>query len=78
MAQNPMAQPMFGNDPMQQLLAGMQPPQQSQDPPEVRFQVQLQQLQEMGFFNASENVLALNVTNGNVEMAVEWLFNRPG
>ncbi|KAI8919446.1 ubiquitin-like polyubiquitin-binding protein [Powellomyces hirtus] len=46
-------------------------------PPEERFQVQLGQLQEMGFFDATENVRALTRTHGNVEAAVELLFSSP-
>ncbi|KAJ3045732.1 hypothetical protein HDV00_007858 [Rhizophlyctis rosea] len=49
----------------------------STQPPEERFQVQLQQLQDMGFYDASENVRALTLTGGNVEAAVEWLFANP-
>ncbi len=50
----------------------------SSEPPEVRFAVQLRQLQDMGFFNPVENVQALQMTGGNVEAALEWLFSRPG
>ncbi|KAI8822896.1 ubiquitin-like polyubiquitin-binding protein [Fimicolochytrium jonesii] len=46
-------------------------------PPEERFQEQLRQLQEMGFFSAAENIAALTATGGNVEAAVEYLFSRP-
>ncbi|KAJ3019025.1 hypothetical protein HKX48_002460 [Thoreauomyces humboldtii] len=46
-------------------------------PPEERFQVQLGQLQDMGFYSAQENVRALTLTHGNVEAAVEWLFQHP-
>ncbi|KIM36527.1 hypothetical protein M413DRAFT_449070 [Hebeloma cylindrosporum] len=47
-------------------------------PPEERFQVQLQQLQEMGFTNASQNVRALLATGGNVQAAVEYIFGGGG
>ncbi|KAH6590842.1 hypothetical protein BASA61_005089 [Batrachochytrium salamandrivorans] len=46
-------------------------------PPEEIYQVQLRQLQDMGFYSASENVRALTVTGGNVEAAIEWLFSHP-
>ncbi|KAI5983306.1 hypothetical protein EDC04DRAFT_2915053 [Pisolithus marmoratus] len=47
-------------------------------PPEERFQVQLQQLQEMGFTNASQNVRALSATGGNVQAAIEYIFSGGG
>lgn len=47
-------------------------------PPEERFQVQLQQLQEMGFTNASQNVRALLATGGNVQAAIEYIFSGGG
>ncbi|KAJ3031542.1 UNVERIFIED_CONTAM: hypothetical protein HDU68_003078 [Siphonaria sp. JEL0065] len=45
--------------------------------PEEAYQVQLRQLQDMGFYDAAENIRALTVTRGNVEAAVEWLFANP-
>jgi len=47
-------------------------------PPEERFQVQLQQLNEMGFQNASQNVRALLATNGNVHAAIEYILSGGG
>ncbi|KAI0706094.1 hypothetical protein BC835DRAFT_1312233 [Cytidiella melzeri] len=47
-------------------------------PPEERFQVQLQQLQDMGFSNASQNVRALLATGGNVNSAIEYILNGGG
>ena len=44
-------------------------------PPESRFQSQLSQLNEMGFFNADENIRALLATGGNVNAAIERLLN---
>jgi len=57
---------------------GMNPAAQAanQDPPEVRFQSQLQQLQDMGFFDAGENIRALLATGGNVNAAVEFLLRQ--
>ncbi|KAI0801499.1 hypothetical protein C8Q74DRAFT_1192221 [Fomes fomentarius] len=46
--------------------------------PEERFQVQLQQLQDMGFTNASQNVRALLATGGNVHSAIEYILNGEG
>ncbi|KAJ3140814.1 hypothetical protein HK100_008985 [Physocladia obscura] len=45
--------------------------------PEEAYQVQLRQLQDMGFYDASENIRALTATRGNVEAAVEYLFANP-
>ncbi|KAF5315313.1 hypothetical protein D9619_007541 [Psilocybe cf. subviscida] len=47
-------------------------------PPEERFQVQLQQLQGMGFSNAQQNVRALLATGGHVEGAVEYILGGGG
>lgn len=47
-------------------------------PPEERFQVQLQQLQDMGFTNASQNVRALLATGGNVNSAIEYILGGGG
>lgn len=43
-------------------------------PPEVRFQTQLAQLNEMGFWDAQANLRALLATGGNVPAAVELLL----
>ncbi|KAH9169100.1 hypothetical protein EDB89DRAFT_1987243 [Lactarius sanguifluus] len=53
-------------------------PLPSGPPPEERFQVQLQQLQDMGFTNASQNVRALLATGGNVHSAIEYILNGGG
>lgn len=47
-------------------------------PPEERFQVQLQQLQEMGFTNAQQNIRALLATGGNVHSAIEYILGGGG
>ncbi|KIM77103.1 hypothetical protein PILCRDRAFT_825639 [Piloderma croceum F 1598] len=46
--------------------------------PEERFQVQLQQLNDMGFTNASQNVRALLATAGNVHSAIEYILGGGG
>jgi ubiquilin len=46
--------------------------------PEERFQVQLQQLQDMGFTNATQNIRALLATAGNVHGAIEYILNGGG
>ena len=58
----------------------MQPPQQPavpQQPPEVRFQTQLSQLNDMGFYDPQQNIGALLATGGNVNAAIEYLFTHP-
>ena len=47
----------------------------SNEPPEIRFQNQLAQLNDMGFFDANENISALLATGGNVNAAIERLLN---
>ncbi|KAJ1853872.1 hypothetical protein GGH12_004657 [Coemansia sp. RSA 1822] len=58
-----------------------QPPAQSepvsQEPPEQRFSTQLQQLNDMGFWNRDQNLRALIKTNGNVNSAIELLLASP-
>jgi len=53
------------------------PPADSR-PVEERFQVQLQQLNDMGFTNASQNVRALLATAGNVHAAIEYILGGNG
>ena len=45
------------------------------EPPEIRFQNQLAQLNDMGFFDVEENIRALLATGGNVNAAIERLLN---
>ncbi|KAI8888400.1 ubiquitin-domain-containing protein [Backusella circina FSU 941] len=86
--QQPPANPFagFGNgtpvDPQLQqrmaaLLGGMGAPAAPADTrsPEERFQVQLQQLNEMGFWDAAKNIRVLTATGGDVNSAIEMLFN---
>ncbi|XP_048634730.1 ubiquitin domain-containing protein DSK2b-like isoform X3 [Brassica napus] len=47
-------------------------------PPEELYATQLQQLEEMGFFDRAENIRALRATNGNVNAAVERLLASMG
>ncbi|EIN03536.1 hypothetical protein PUNSTDRAFT_109298 [Punctularia strigosozonata HHB-11173 SS5] len=60
------------------LGAGAPPAPADARPPEERFQVQLQQLQDMGFTNAAQNVRALLATGGNVHAAIEYILNGGG
>ncbi|KAJ1656776.1 hypothetical protein IWQ61_003709 [Dispira simplex] len=50
---------------------------ESQEPPEVRFQAQLRQLNEMGFYDAARNIRALLATGGDINAALEYLFSSP-
>lgn len=58
-------------------LPGSPPPADTR-PAEERFQVQLQQLQEMGFTNATQNIRALLATGGNVQSAIDYIFSGGG
>lgn len=46
----------------------------SNEPPNVRFASQLEQLKEMGFYDEAENIQALLATGGNVNAAIERLL----
>jgi len=48
----------------------------NQQPPEILYQMQLQQLQDMGFFDATSNLNALIASNGNINLAVERLLRQ--
>lgn len=62
---------------MQQMLnVSPNSQQQPQQAPEVRFQAQLTQLEQMGFTNREANIRALTDTFGNVEAAIERLLSR--
>jgi ubiquilin len=67
----------FGGMPMPGLGATPAAPAAPLPPPEVRFQTQLAQLQEMGFYDATSNINALLATGGNVNAAVERLLRGP-
>uniref|UniRef100_A0A8C4QEI7 Ubiquilin n=1 Tax=Eptatretus burgeri TaxID=7764 RepID=A0A8C4QEI7_EPTBU len=59
---------------MLQALAGMTATQPTQMP-EVRFRMQLNQLQAMGFVNRDANIQALIATGGDINAAIERLLN---
>lgn len=48
---------------------------QDDRPPEVRYESQLGQLNDMGFFDFDQNVAALRRSGGNVQGAVEFLLS---
>ncbi|OAV98275.1 hypothetical protein PTTG_00324 [Puccinia triticina 1-1 BBBD Race 1] len=51
------------------------PPPADPRPPEERFEVQLGQLQGMGFTDARQNVRALLASGGSVEAAIEYILS---
>ncbi|CCD27235.1 ubiquitin domain-containing protein DSK2 NDAI_0K00440 [Naumovozyma dairenensis CBS 421] len=51
------------------------PQQQDTRPPEERYETQLRQLNDMGFFDFDRNIAALRRTGGSVEAAVNALLN---
>lgn len=59
------------------LLGGAPAPQQPEDtrPPEERYEAQLRQLNELGFFDFDRNVRALRRSGGNVQGAIEALLD---
>lgn len=59
-------------------FGGSAPPAADTRSTEERFQVQLQQLNDMGFTNASQNVRALLATAGNVHSAIEYILGGGG
>ncbi|KIW54748.1 hypothetical protein PV05_07085 [Exophiala xenobiotica] len=46
-------------------------------PPEERYATQLQQLNDMGFYDFDRNIQALRRTGGSVNGAIEFLLNNP-
>ncbi|KAG8720368.1 hypothetical protein FRC09_009674 [Ceratobasidium sp. 395] len=54
------------------------PPPADPRPVEERFQTQLQQLQDMGFTNAQQNVRALLACGGRVDSAIEYILGGGG
>ncbi|GAA5898499.1 ubiquitin domain-containing protein DSK2 [Sporobolomyces salmoneus] len=58
-------------------FGGSSPSSAPQVPPEERFATQLEQMQAMGFTDASRNVRALLAAGGNVEGAISYLFDNP-
>jgi len=50
-------------------------PGEPAQPPEERFEAQLNQLRDMGFFDQQENIRVLLMVGGNVNAAVETLLS---
>ncbi|KAL7743236.1 hypothetical protein ACLKA6_016180 [Drosophila palustris] len=63
------------NDFMMRMLNGMSNNADSTQPPEVRYQSQLEQLASMGFANREANLQALIATFGDINAAVERLLS---
>jgi ubiquilin len=59
------------------ILGGPPPPPTDSRPPEERYATQLRQLNEMGFYEFERNIQALTRSGGDVNGALEWLFNQP-
>ncbi|KAM9986570.1 hypothetical protein ACTFIY_010975 [Dictyostelium cf. discoideum] len=49
-------------------------PPVNQEPPEQRFRLQLEQLEELGFVDRAANISALTSTNGNINLAIDRLL----
>ncbi|XP_065362882.1 ubiquilin-1 [Calliphora vicina] len=63
------------NDFMSRMLNGMSTTADNTQPPEVRYQSQLEQLASMGFGNREANLQALIATFGDINAAVERLLS---
>lgn len=57
--------------------AGAAPQETDNRPPEERYESQLRQLNDMGFFDFDQNVTALRRTGGSVQGAIEYLLSNP-
>lgn len=67
----------FTPEMMAQLLGGGAPAAPADNrPPEERYEEQLRQLNDMGFFDFDDNVAALRRSGGSVQGAVEYLLTR--
>ena len=58
-------------------VSGGSPQQLTPEQQRERYSSQLAQLNDMGFFDESQNLRALSATNGNVNAAVEYLLSHP-
>jgi len=77
-AANPFGSLFPGGVPPNPFLFGNPPPQdtpQDTRPPEERYEAQLRQLNDMGFFEFDRNIEALRRTGGSVQGAIEYLLN---
>ena len=58
------------------MLGGLDAPADNR-PPEERYATQLGQLNQMGFHDFDRNIQALRRSGGDINGALEWLFNNP-
>lgn len=71
-----LASMMSGSGAQSPLMQQASTPAEPLEAPEIRFASQLQQLQEMGFYDPDANIRALLACGGNVNLAVERLFQQ--
>ncbi|KAK9370203.1 hypothetical protein V1509DRAFT_617036 [Lipomyces kononenkoae] len=67
--------PMFSPEMFNLMMGGTAPAAEDNRPPEERYEAQLQQLNELGFFDFDRNVRALRRSGGNVQGAIEALLD---
>ncbi|KAK9492166.1 hypothetical protein V1508DRAFT_165599 [Lipomyces doorenjongii] len=68
--------PLFSPEMLSLMMGGGgAPPAEDNRPPEERYEAQLRQLNELGFFDFDRNVRALRRSGGNVQGAVEALLD---
>ncbi|KAL3241189.1 ubiquitin domain-containing protein DSK2 [Nakaseomyces bracarensis] len=67
--------PAFDPNLFASLMGGAQPAQEDNRPPEERYEQQLRQLNDMGFFDFDRNVAALRRSGGSVQGALDALLN---
>lgn len=77
------AAPAAGQNPLAALFPNGMPPMDftppaaDTRPPEERYESQLRQLNDMGFFDFDQNVAALRRSGGSVQGAIEFLLSQP-
>lgn len=64
-----------GMPPLDPAMFGGAPAAEDTRPPEVRYETQLSQLNDMGFYDFDQNVAALRRSGGNVQGALEFLLS---
>ena len=77
---HPLAGPnpfLFGGMPMGGVGGGAAAAPPDNRPPEERYEAQLQQLNDMGFYEFERNVQALRRSGGSVQGAIEFLLSGP-
>ncbi|KAJ8102160.1 hypothetical protein POJ06DRAFT_248957 [Lipomyces tetrasporus] len=67
--------PLFSPEMLSLMMGGGAPAPEDNRPPEERYEAQLRQLNELGFFDFDRNVRALRRSGGNVQGAVEALLD---